>query len=192
MEKFLAGADEAGRGPLAGPVVTCIVVCERKLLKKFKKLGVKDSKSLSPKKRLEVIEKIKKIKGIEWKISWVLPKTIDKINILKATFLGWQRCFQKLKKKPDLIFVDGNLKIPKIKIPQKTIVKGDKKNVLIALASIFAKVKRDKIMENLAKKYPEYKFEKHKGYPTKEHLKILKKIGPCKIHRKTFLKGNFL
>jgi len=187
MEKFLAGADEAGRGPLAGPVVTCIVVCKKNFLKKLKKLGIKDSKSLSPKKRLEIFEKVKKLKGIEWKLSFVLPKTIDKINILQATFLGWQRCFKKLKKKPDLILVDGNLKIPKIKVLQKAIVKGDQKNVLISLASILAKVKRDKIMENFAKKYPEYKFEKHKGYPTKEHFEILKKFGPSPIHRKTFL-----
>ena len=187
MKKILAGADEAGRGPLAGPVVCCILVCKKNFLKRLKKLKIKDSKSLSPKKRLEIFEKIKTLKGIEWKISSVWPKTIDKINILKATFLGWQRCFKKLNKKPDLIFVDGNLKIPKIKVFQKTIVKGDQKNVLISLASILAKVKRDKIMENLAKKYPEYKFEKHKGYPTKEHIKILRKIGPCKIHRKTFL-----
>jgi len=187
MEKILAGADEAGRGPLAGPVVTCIVVCKRGFLRKLKKLGIKDSKLLSPKKRLEILEKIKKLKGIEWKIASVWPKTIDKINILQATFLGWQRCFKKLKKKPDLIFVDGNLKIPKINVVQKPIVKGDQKNVLISLASILAKIKRDKIMENLAKKYPEYKFEKHKGYPTKEHFKTLRKMGPCPIHRKSFL-----
>jgi ribonuclease HII len=187
MEKILAGADEAGRGPLAGPVVCCIVVCKKSFLKKLKKLGIKDSKSLSPQKRLEILERVEKLKGVEWAVSLVLPKTIDKINILKATFLGWQRCFKKLKKKPDLIFVDGNLKIPKIKVLQKPIVKGDQKNVLISLASILAKVKRDKIMTNLAKKYPEYKFEKHKGYPTKEHFEILKKIGPSPIHRKTFL-----
>lgn len=186
MEKIIAGADEAGRGPLAGPVVCCVVVCKKSFLKNLKKLKVKDSKTLSSKKRQEVFEKIKKLKDINWKISFVSEKVIDKINILQATFLGFKRCFKKLKIKPNLILIDGNQKIPNLKIPQKTIIKGDKTHPLISLASIIAKIKRDGFMEKVAKKYPEYKFEIHKGYPTKEHLKILKKIGPCQIHRKTF------
>lgn len=186
MTKFLVGADEAGRGPLAGPLVCCVVLCEKKFLKRLKKFGIKDSKILSPKKRELILKKIKNLKEIEWKISVISPKIIEKINILKATFLGWQRCLKKLKRKPALILIDGNQKIPNILIPQKTIIKGDKKNVLISLASILAKTKRDEIMIQLSKKYPLYKFEKHKGYPTKEHLKILKKLGPCPIHRKTF------
>ncbi|MBC7073869.1 ribonuclease HII [Candidatus Parcubacteria bacterium] len=192
MTKFVAGADEAGRGPLAGPVVCCIVVCKNSFLKKLRKMKIKDSKSLSPKKRKEIFEKIKNSKEIEWKISFVGEKTIDKINILKATFLGFKRCLKKLKTKPDLILIDGNQKIPNLKIEQRAIVDGDKLHPLISLASIIAKVKRDEFMEKIAKKYPKYKFEKHKGYPTKEHFKILKKIGPCKIHRKSFLANIYL
>lgn len=186
MEKILAGADEAGRGPLAGPVVCCIVTCRKSVLKKLKKLKIKDSKTLSPEKREKIFNEIKNLKEIKWKVSFVSEKTIDKINILQATFLGFKRCLKKLKIKPNLILIDGNQKIPNLKIPQKTIIKGDKTHPLISLASIIAKIKRDRFMEKVAKKYPEYKFEIHKGYPTKEHLKILKKIGPCQIHRKTF------
>lgn len=186
MEKILAGADEAGRGPLAGPVVCCIVTCKKSVLKKLKKLKIKDSKVLSPKKRKKIFSEIKNLKEIEWKVSFVSEKTIDKINILQATFLGFKRCLKKLKRKPDLVLIDGNQKIPNLKIPQKTIIKGDKTHPLISLASIIAKIKRDEFMKKVAQKYPKYKFEIHKGYPTKEHLKILRKIGPCQIHRKTF------
>lgn len=186
MEKILAGADEAGRGPLAGPVVCCIVTCRKSVLKKLKKLKIKDSKVLSPKKRKKIFSEIKNLKEIEWKVSFVSEKTIDKINILQATFLGFKRCLKKLKRKPDLVLIDGNQKIPNLKIPQKTIIKGDKTHPLISLASIIAKIKRDEFMKKVAQKYPKYKFEIHKGYPTKEHLKILRRIGPCQIHRKTF------
>lgn len=186
MEKILAGADEAGRGPLAGPVVCCIVSCKSSFLKKLKRIEIKDSKLLSPKKRKEIFQKIKKLKEIEWRVSFVSEKTIDKINVLNATFLGFKKCLQKLNKKPKILFVDGNQKIPDLKITQRTIIKGDKKHPLISLASIIAKVKRDEFMEKISKKYPQYKFEVHKGYPTKEHFKILKKLGPCPIHRKSF------
>lgn len=186
MEKIIAGADEAGRGPIAGPVVCCVVICKKSFLKNLKKLKVKDSKTLSPKKRQEIFEKIKKLKDVNWKTSFVSEKVIDKINILQATFLGFKNCLKKIKKKPDLVLIDGNQKIRGLKIPQKTIVQGDKKNPLISLASIIAKFKRDEFMEKIAKKYPPYSFEIHKGYPTKEHLKILKKLGPCPIHRKSF------
>lgn len=188
MEKILAGADEVGRGPLAGPVVCCVVVCKESLLKSLKRMKIKDSKALSAKKRREIYEKINKIKikGLWWKVSFVSEKIIDKINILKATFLGFKRCLEKIDPKPHLILIDGNQRIPRIKIPQKPIIEGDKKHPLIALASIIAKVKRDEFMEKVAKKYPQYKFEIHKGYPTREHLRLLRKFGPSPIHRKTF------
>jgi len=183
--------DEAGRGPLAGPVVAAAVTIynfNSKILKELK--GVKDSKKLSPKKRKEIFKKIKKIPQIKWATSTVSPRIIDKINILEATKLAMERAtkklFQKIKgKRKSFLIVDGNFEI-NLKIPQKSIVKGDEKVFSCALSSIIAKVKRDKIMEKYSKKYPKYKFEIHKGYPTKLHLKLLKKYGPSKIHRRTF------
>ena len=186
-KKIIAGADEVGIGPLAGPVTACLVAANQtaRLYQKFWRKG-KDSKSLSPKKRKEVFEKIKSCKEIEWKTSSVWPKTIDKINILKASFLAYKRCFKKLKRKPDLIFVDGNKVIPTIPVLQVPIVKGDKKHPLIAFASIIAKVKRDETMKKISKRFPKYKFETHKGYPTKLHFSLLKKHKPCAIHRKSY------
>ena len=192
-KKIIAGADEVGIGPLAGPVTVCILSVPSRfyqpLIKKLKIKPaefIKDSKALSPSKREEIFEKVKSLKEIEWKIASVSPKIIDRINILQASFLAYQRCFKKLKIKPDIIFVDGNKKIPKISVPQLPIIGGDKRHPLIALASIMAKVSRDKMMVKLSKKFPEYKFEIHKGYATKTHLKVLKKHKPSIIHRKSY------
>jgi len=193
------GVDEAGRGPLAGPVVAAAVIVNFKILsvKTDKKKGVreilkitKDSKKLSFKKREEIFKLIQKMPEIKFAYTFINEKIIDKINIEKASFLAMKKSILKLKNKlkitPDLILVDGNRKIPNLNYPQKTIIKGDNKIFSIALASIISKVVRDKKMIELSKKYPQYKFEIHKGYPTKLHLKLLKKYGPSEIHRKSF------
>lgn len=192
-KKIIAGADEVGIGSLAGPVTVCILAIPhryyRLLLKRLKVNSaevIKDSKSLSPKKREEIFDKVKSFRKIHWQLASVLPKTIDKINILQASFLAYRRCFKKLKIKPTVIFVDGNKNIPKIPVPQVPIIGGDKKHPLIALASIMAKVSRDKAMVRLGEEFPEYKLEVHKGYATKTHLKLLKKHKPSSIHRKSY------
>jgi len=185
-KRIIAGADESGIGPLAGPITCCIVTICASRTPRYCRGQNKDSKSLSPQKREEIFDKIKTFKGIEWKTSSVWPKTIDRINVLQANFLAFTRCVKKLKRKPEIIFIDGNKTIPNVSIPQVPIIKGDKKHPLIALASVIAKVKRDKIMKKLSKKFPQYKFEIHKGYPTKLHLSLLKKYKPCSAHRKSY------
>lgn len=197
--KKIIGLDEAGRGPLAGPVTAAAVLIllpnKISLLKNeiFKKilLQARDSKKLSPKKREEIFRLIKKCSLIQFSYASVGEKVIDKINIEQATFKAMRICLKKLKINPKnsqhcLILVDGNRNIPQINYLQKTIIKGDDKVFSIALASIIAKVIRDKKMIILAKKYSNYHFEIHKGYPTKLHRKLLKKYGPCKIHRKSY------
>lgn len=197
--KKIIGLDEAGRGPLAGPVTAAAVLIllpnKISLLKNeiFKKilLQARDSKKLSPKKREEIFRLIKKCSLIQFSYASVGEKVIDKINIEQATFKVMRICLKKLKINPKnsqhcLILVDGNRNIPQINYLQKTIIKGDDKVFSIALASIIAKVIRDKKMIILAKKYSNYHFEIHKGYPTKLHRKLLKKYGPCKIHRKSY------
>lgn len=184
--KYVVGLDEAGRGPLSGPVVAGAVVI--KSLKPISK-KVKDSKLLSAKQREEIYNYFKKNSGIEWGIGIVSEKIIDKINILEATKSAMNKAFQqvqsKLNRKIDYLIIDGSIKLD-INVLQKSIIKADQKVFSCALASIFAKVTRDKIMEKEHKKYPEYGFNQHKGYGTTFHLKMLKKHGPCKIHRKSF------
>ena len=190
--EVVVGLDEAGRGALAGPVVAAAVFINSKHQAPNSKKsgiflkGVKDSKKLTQKKREELYQLIVKCPFLEWGIGKVSERVIDKINILEATKLAMKKAIKKLKRKPDYLILDGNFKLD-LPIPQKSIVKGDEKIFSCAAASIIAKVTRDKIMEKYAKKFPKYGFEKHKGYATKFHLKILKKYGPCKIHRKSFL-----
>jgi ribonuclease HII len=197
--KKIIGLDEAGRGPLAGPVTAAAVLIllpnKVSLLKNgfFKKilLQARDSKKLSPKKREEIFRLIQKCSLIQFSHALVNEKVIDKINIEQATFKAMRICLKKLKinqktSQHCLILIDGNRNLPQINYLQKTIIKGDDKILSIALASIIAKVIRDKKMITLAKKYPHYYFEIHKGYPTKLHRKLLKKYGPCKIHRKSY------
>ena len=182
--KFIAGMDEAGRGPLAGSVYIAMVIMP---LSKDKLIdGINDSKKLSPKKRQELYEKIKQT-AISYVICPVDEKTIDEINILEATKKGMQECLQKISIKPDYCLVDYVSSL-ELNCPFETIVKGDAKSYSIACASILAKVYRDRLMEELDKKYPEYNFKKHKGYGTKEHIENLKKFGKCEIHRDTFIK----
>ncbi|MDR1952021.1 MAG: ribonuclease HII [Elusimicrobiota bacterium] len=178
---FIAGVDEAGRGPLAGPVSAAAVI----LPKDITIDGLNDSKKLSSKKREILFDEIIK-KAISFSIAFVDNETIDNINILQAVFLAMTKAIQSLKVLPDLCLVDGNLKIPNLKISQTTIVGGDAKSAAIAAASILAKVARDKIMIDFAKKFPEYSFEKHKGYGSKKHIEAIKRFGICQIHRKTF------
>jgi ribonuclease HII len=186
--KFVVGIDEAGRGAVAGPLFVGAV-----LVKKTKKNipfleKIKDSKKLSPKKREFFFNFFSKFPGIEWVVTKVSPKKIEKIGIQKATFLAIKRAVEKLKKKSkvDFLILDGKLKL-NLKIPFDSVVKGDEKIFCCALASIFAKVKRDKLMERYSKIYPQYSFWKNKGYLTKEHYLALKKYGISKIHRLNFL-----
>jgi ribonuclease HII len=189
--KFIVCLDEAGRGPLAGPVVAAAVSIAKNC--KLQIANLRDSKKLSAKQREEILKMIKKEPKIKWATARISEKIIDKINIKNAAELAMERALKnlerKMKKKADFIIIDGtHLSSKYLKArTYKLIVKADEKVFSCALASILAKVKRDKIMEKCAKKFPKYKFEVHKGYPTKEHLKLLKKCGPCKIHRKSFL-----
>ena len=180
----IAGMDEAGRGPLAGPVVCACAIMPLDSDKIIE--GVNDSKKLTPKKRDELYEKIKNT-AICYSIQEVDNKTIDKINILNATRLGMQNCVKNLKVKPDFVLIDYIVGL-ELDVPNIPIVKGDAKSYSIACASILAKVYRDRLMEELDNKYPEYNFKKHKGYGTKEHIENLKKFGKCEIHRNTFIK----
>lgn len=181
--KLIAGVDEAGRGPLAGPVVCACVIMPMQSEKIIE--GVNDSKKLSAKKREELFDKIVDI-AISYSIVEIDEKTIDEINILQATKLGMKRAVEHLKVLPDLVLVDA-VKID-VALPQENIIKGDALSYNIAAASILAKVHRDRLMENFDKKYPEYGFAKHKGYGTKAHIEALKKYGKCEIHRDTFIK----
>ena len=180
---IVCGVDEAGRGPLAGPVYAAAVI----LPKGYIIEGVNDSKKLSEKKREALFEKIK-AESLAFSIGIATAEEIDEINILQATFLAMKRAVEGLQICPDYAMIDGNRK-PNISVPCETIIKGDGKSASIACASILAKVSRDRYMLEMAEKYPEYQFEKHKGYGTKLHYEMLDKFGPCDIHRKTFLRS---
>jgi ribonuclease HII len=181
--KRVACLDESGRGPLAAPVVATAVMMNPK--SKIQNLKIKDSKKLTAKKREEFYRVLTKNPDIKWRIARVSEKVIDKINILEATKLAMKRAIEKLNKKPNFLILDGKMEL-NLNIPQKSIIKADEKVFSCAVASILAKVSRDRMMERYHQKYPQYGFDKHKGYPTKLHRKMLKKYGPSKIHRRTF------
>lgn len=181
-KKIVCGIDEAGRGPLAGPVYAAAVVLPFGTVID----GVNDSKKISEKKREYLFDVIKE-KSVCFNIAFATAEEIDDVNILNATFLAMKRAVQGLKESPDFALVDGN-RLPSLDIPCAAIVKGDSLSESIACASILAKVERDRFMKRESEKYPQYFFEKHKGYGTKIHIEALKKYGPCPIHRKTFLK----
>lgn len=182
--KLIAGADEVGRGPLAGPVVCCAIVMplgEEDIID-----GVDDSKKLSAKKREKLSEQILE-KAIAVKICRKEPKEIDEINILEATKACMADCVNGLDVRPDVLFADA-LNI-KTEVPCVPIVHGDALSYSIGCASIVAKVYRDKLMDEYAETYPEYAFEKNKGYGTAAHIKAIKEVGPCQIHRRSFIKN---
>lgn len=182
FKKSIIGVDEAGRGPLAGPVVAAAVRINR-YLDEFNMIN--DSKKLTEKKREKLFEII--MNNCEVGIGIVHAEEIDSMNILNATFCAMRKALDKIEKKDDLVLVDGNHKIREYTGEQQFVIKGDANSLSIAAASIIAKVTRDRMMVEYSTDYPEYKFEKHKGYGTKEHREILKKLGACKIHRKSFL-----
>jgi ribonuclease HII len=202
--KCVVGLDEAGRGPLAGPVTAAAVVINPKheirnpkqiqnsKVSKFEirisNLKIRDSKQMSASERENIYKIITRHADISWGVGIVSEKVIDKINILQATKLAMQKALKNLEKKTqaDFLLIDGNFRLDKINISQKSVVKGDQKVFSIAAASIIAKVTRDRLMQKYHKKYPQYGFAKHKGYGTKAHFASLKKFGACKIHRKTF------
>lgn len=178
----ICGIDEAGRGPLAGPVYAAAVI----LPVNIEIPGLDDSKKLTEKKREALFEVIKE-KAIAYCISYSNEKEVDDINILNATFLAMKRAVNGLKIKPDLALVDGN-RMPNTGVNEVTVVKGDAKSMSIAAASVLAKVSRDRFMLEMDEKYPQYEFKKHKGYGTKLHYEKIQQHGICDIHRKTFLK----
>ena len=182
--KYICGIDEAGRGPLAGPVVVAAVILPQDSFIE----GVNDSKKVSEKKREKVYEEIVNT-AISYSVGIIDEKTIDDINILNATKLGLNTAIKGLEVRPDLILVDALTNIDTCGIPYKSVIKGDAKEYSIAAASIIAKVTRDRIMSQWDEIYPEYGFAKHKGYGTGSHIAVIKEKGPCKIHRKSFIKN---
>lgn len=179
----IAGIDEVGRGPLAGPVVAAAVVLPQNLHLNY----INDSKKLTAKKREELYNLIKEV-AIDIGIGIIDNTIIDKINILNATKLAMKEAVKSLVKKPDFLLIDA-INLTDININQKSIIKGDGKSISIAASSIVAKVTRDRLVEKYSSSYPEYGFEKHKGYGTKEHYEAIKRHGITKVHRKTFLKS---
>ena len=189
--KCVAGLDEAGRGPLAGPVVAGAVVIldYKKIIRQLADKNINDSKKLSEKQREEIYKFLINHPQIKWGAGIVSEKVIDKINILEATKLAMNKALRqaqgRLKKNADFLLLDGNFAVY-CATPQRSVVKGDAKVMSIAMASIIAKVTRDRLMQKYHKKYPQYGFDKHKGYGTASHFASIEKHGPCQIHRKTF------
>jgi ribonuclease HII len=180
--KAVCGVDEAGRGPLAGPVFAAAVLLPENTVID----GVNDSKKLSEKKREALFEIIKE-KAISYSIAYSTVEEIEDINILNATMLAMKRAVEGLSIPADYALIDGN-KIPLLDIPCEYVIKGDAKSMSIACASILAKVSRDRLLYKYAEDFPQYQFDKHKGYGTKVHIEALKEYGPCPYHRMSFLK----
>lgn len=183
---FIAGVDEAGRGPLAGPVCAAAVILPKDAVIE----GVNDSKKLSAKKRDVLFDEIKNV-AIAYSIEFVYPDVIDDINIRQATALAMHNAVENLIQKADFVIIDGNDNIP-YEIPYRYVIKGDAKSQTIAAASILAKVSRDRLMEELDEKYPEYGFKKNKGYGTKAHMEAIQKYGVTDVHRKSFMTAKVL
>ena len=181
-DMIVAGIDEAGRGPLAGPVFAAAVILPPGLIID----GLNDSKKISEKKREKLFDIIK-AEAISWAIASCDHEEIDSLNILGATMLAMKRASDALSTRPELLLIDGN-RATGFSIPTKTVIKGDALIPQISAASILAKVARDRYCMEMAEKYPEYGFEKHKGYPTEFHRKKVVELGPCPEHRLTFLK----
>lgn len=184
--KFVAGVDEAGRGPLAGPVCAAAVILPEGVVIE----GINDSKKLTEKKREKLFDEIKE-KALAYSIEFVEPSVIDDINIRMATSLAMHTAVEKLTQKADFVIIDGNDKIA-YDIPYEYVIKGDARSQSIAAASILAKVSRDRLMLELDEKYPQYGFAKHKGYGTKLHMESIQKYGVSEVHRKTFMTDKVL
>lgn len=182
--EYICGIDEAGRGPLAGPVVVGAVILPKDSFIE----GINDSKKISEKKREKLYDIITS-EAISYSVGIISQNTIDEINILNATKLGVKKALEELKVKPDTILIDALKGMDTLGIPYMSIIKGDAKCYSIAAASIIAKVTRDRLMRQWDEVYPDYGFSKHKGYGTKEHIDNIKKYGPCLLHRKSFIKN---
>ncbi len=180
--ELLAGVDEAGRGPLAGPVFAAAVILPAGCILE----GVNDSKKLSEKRREELYDIITK-KALAWSVAFCDEKEIDEINIRNATYKAMNKAVNSLSTKPEYVIVDGDA-VTGMEIPHTCVIKGDAKSLSIAAASILAKVSRDRYLMELDKQYPQYQFAKHKGYGTKLHSEMILKYGPSPVHRKSFLK----
>ena len=182
--RYIVGVDEVGRGPLAGPVVCCAVIMplgEEDII-----VGVDDSKKVSAKKREALAEEIQR-RAISCVVKEISPQEIDEINILNAVKKCMKQCVAALSPRPDVLLVDAvNCEFG---VPSKPLIKGDAKSYVIGAASIVAKVYRDKLMDEYAALYPAYGFERNKGYGTKEHIQAIREVGPCPLHRKTFIKN---
>lgn len=180
MSRLVAGVDEAGRGPLAGPVVAAAVILDpQKPID-----GLDDSKKLNEKQRETLFPQICE-NALAWSVIEITPAEIDRINILQATLLGMKRAIESLTPCPTLALVDGN-RAPDVNCQVKTIVQGDRLEPAISAASILAKVTRDRFMLEMHGQFPQYGFDRHKGYPTAEHMRLLQEWGPCEIHRRSF------
>ncbi len=179
---LLCGMDEAGRGPLAGDVFAAAVILAPDTVIE----GINDSKKLTEKKREKLFDEIKE-KALYWSIKTASVEEIEQLNILNCAMLAMKRASESLGVTPDMALADGN-KTPQLSCPVQFVIKGDAKSQSIAAASILAKVARDRYMKEMALKYPQYSFEKHKGYGTKAHYQALDEYGPCEIHRMSFLK----
>ena len=180
--KYICGVDEAGRGPLAGPVYAAAVILPQGLVID----GLNDSKKLSEKKREQLYDKVIE-NAVAWSVGVADEKEIDELNILQATYLAMRRAVEGLSVSADYALIDGN-RLPPLAIDGETVIKGDSLSMSIAAASIIAKVTRDRFMLELDKEYPEYRFAKHKGYGTALHYEMLEKYGISKVHRRSFLK----
>ncbi|NKB82529.1 MAG: ribonuclease HII [Nitrospirales bacterium] len=176
----VAGLDEAGRGPLAGPVVGAVVILPRHGEWPY----LDDSKTVDPTVRDMLFEEITD-RAIDWAIGLATEREIDALNILEATKLAWRRAVASLSCPPDFLLIDAAL-LPALRIPQRSVVKGDQLSFSIAAASILAKVHRDRVMHDYHQQYPSYQFHVHKGYPTPQHLRLLEQFGPCPAHRYSF------
>lgn len=184
-QKLIAGVDEVGRGALFGPVVAAAVILPASTLPQLAIAGVKDSKQLSCLQRLKLAQEIQRL-ALDWRIGYATSFEIDQLNILQASLLAMRRAVLKLKVQPDICLIDGRQAVPNLPIPQRTMVKGDERSLLIAAASVVAKVWRDELVTRFAVKYPDYDLVANKGYGTKRHRLALQQHGPSRLHRMSF------
>ena len=183
--RLVAGVDEVGRGALFGPVVAAAVILPISVLPQLALAGVKDSKQLSPGRRLKLAQQIQGL-ALDWRIGYATSREIDQINILQASLLAMKRAILKLKVQPDICLVDGKQPLPNLLLPQRTMVKGDERSLEIAAASVVAKVWRDELIIRLAAKYPDYDLATNKGYGTQRHRLALQQHGLSRLHRMSF------